>query len=92
LFGPGPSQVEPRLRERLLRRADRGDGPASRRASTPKFAGSCWTATASKSRGGLGPLAGRTFRIGVIGPLATEANLDLFFEAFGKCMAVHATA
>jgi alanine-glyoxylate transaminase/serine-glyoxylate transaminase/serine-pyruvate transaminase len=42
--------------------------------------------------GGLGPLAGKILRIGVMGPLATEANLDLFFEAFGQCMAVHATA
>jgi alanine-glyoxylate transaminase/serine-glyoxylate transaminase/serine-pyruvate transaminase len=42
--------------------------------------------------GGFGPLAGKIFRIGVMGPLATDPNLDLFFEAFGKCLAVHATA
>jgi len=41
---------------------------------------------------GFGPLAGKIFRIGVMGPLATEPNLDLFFEAFAKCLAVHATA
>jgi alanine-glyoxylate transaminase/serine-glyoxylate transaminase/serine-pyruvate transaminase len=37
--------------------------------------------------GGFGPLAGKIFRIGVMGPLATEAHLDLFFEAFGKSLA-----
>jgi alanine-glyoxylate transaminase/serine-glyoxylate transaminase/serine-pyruvate transaminase len=41
---------------------------------------------------GFGPLAGKIFRIGVMGPLATEPSLDLFFEAFGKCLAVRATA
>lgn len=41
---------------------------------------------------GFGPLAGKIFRIGVMGPLATETNLDVFFEAFGKCLTVHATA
>jgi len=41
---------------------------------------------------GFGPLAGKIFRIGVMGPLATEPNLDLFFEAFGKCLAGRATA
>src|SRR5436190_1917487 len=37
-------------------------------------------------------LAGKIFRIGAMGHLATEPTLDLFFEAFGKCLAVHATA
>jgi alanine-glyoxylate transaminase / serine-glyoxylate transaminase / serine-pyruvate transaminase len=36
---------------------------------------------------GMGPLAGKIFRIGVMGPLATEANLDLFFNAFATCLA-----
>jgi hypothetical protein len=27
-----------------------------------------------------------------MGPLATDPNLELFFEAFGKCLAVHAAA
>ena len=41
--------------------------------------------------GGFGPLAGKIFRIGVMGPLATEPiALDLFFEAFGKCLAIAA--
>jgi len=42
--------------------------------------------------GGFGPLAAKIFRIGVMGPLATEPNLDLFFEAFAKCLAIRATA
>jgi len=42
--------------------------------------------------GGFGPLAGKIFRIGVMGPLATDPNLELFFEALGKCLAVHAAA
>jgi len=42
--------------------------------------------------GGFGPLAGKIFRIGVMGPLATEPNLNLFFEAFSQCLAAHATA
>jgi alanine-glyoxylate transaminase / serine-glyoxylate transaminase / serine-pyruvate transaminase len=36
--------------------------------------------------GGLGPLAGKIFRIGVMGPLATESSLDLFFKAFTSCV------
>ena len=40
--------------------------------------------------GGFGPLAAKIFRIGVMGPLATEAGLDLFFEAFEKCVGLHA--
>ncbi len=36
---------------------------------------------------GFGPLAGKIFRIGLMGPLATPAGLNLFFEAFEKCMA-----
>jgi len=27
-----------------------------------------------------------------MGPLATESHLDLFFEAFAKCLAIRATA
>jgi alanine-glyoxylate transaminase/serine-glyoxylate transaminase/serine-pyruvate transaminase len=42
--------------------------------------------------GGLGVLAGKIFRIGVMGPLATEASLDLFFDAFSRCMGVPAPA
>jgi alanine-glyoxylate transaminase/serine-glyoxylate transaminase/serine-pyruvate transaminase len=37
---------------------------------------------------GFGPLAGKIFRIGVMGPVANEAGLDLFFEAFAGCLAV----
>jgi alanine-glyoxylate transaminase/serine-glyoxylate transaminase/serine-pyruvate transaminase len=37
--------------------------------------------------GGFGPLAGKIFRIGVMGPLANEKGLDLFFGAFEKCLA-----
>jgi len=36
---------------------------------------------------GLGPLAGKVFRIGVMGPLATEDHLDRFFDAFAACLA-----
>jgi alanine-glyoxylate transaminase/serine-glyoxylate transaminase/serine-pyruvate transaminase len=35
---------------------------------------------------GIGALLGKTFRIGVMGPLATEANLDVFFDAFAMCL------
>jgi alanine-glyoxylate transaminase/serine-glyoxylate transaminase/serine-pyruvate transaminase len=38
--------------------------------------------------GGFGPLAGKIFRIGVMGPLATPEGLDLFFGAFERCLAV----
>ena len=37
---------------------------------------------------GFGPLAGRVFRIGVMGPLANESELNLFFDAFAACLAV----
>ena len=36
--------------------------------------------------GGFGPLAGKVFRIGVMGPLATEENVQLFLKAFGKAL------
>ena len=37
--------------------------------------------------GGFGPLAGKIFRIGVMGPLATAEGLDQFFGAFERCLA-----
>jgi len=36
--------------------------------------------------GGFGPLAGKIFRIGVMGPLATEKNVDLLVDALLECM------
>jgi alanine-glyoxylate transaminase/serine-glyoxylate transaminase/serine-pyruvate transaminase len=42
--------------------------------------------------GGFGPLAGKIFRIGLMGPLATGEGLDLFFDAFEKCMAANTLA
>jgi len=41
---------------------------------------------------GFGPLAGKIFRIGLMGPLATNESLDLFFTAFEKCLARAAVA
>jgi alanine-glyoxylate transaminase/serine-glyoxylate transaminase/serine-pyruvate transaminase len=38
--------------------------------------------------GGFGPLAGKVFRIGVMGPLATEENVQFFLEEFKKALAV----
>jgi alanine-glyoxylate transaminase/serine-glyoxylate transaminase/serine-pyruvate transaminase len=38
--------------------------------------------------GGFGPLAGKIFRIGIMGPLANEDGLDQFFGAFAACLAV----
>jgi alanine-glyoxylate transaminase/serine-glyoxylate transaminase/serine-pyruvate transaminase len=35
---------------------------------------------------GLGQLAGKILRIGVMGPLATDANVDLFLDAIAACM------
>lgn len=32
--------------------------------------------------GGFGPLAGKIFRVGIMGPLATEANVQMFLDAF----------
>jgi alanine-glyoxylate transaminase/serine-glyoxylate transaminase/serine-pyruvate transaminase len=40
--------------------------------------------------GGFGPLAGKIFRVGVMGPFATEQSLDLFFEAFASCVGLAA--
>jgi alanine-glyoxylate transaminase/serine-glyoxylate transaminase/serine-pyruvate transaminase len=37
--------------------------------------------------GGFGPLAGKIFRIGLMGPLATPDGLDLFFGAFEASLA-----
>ena len=36
--------------------------------------------------GGFGPLAGKVFRIGVMGPLATEENVSFFLKQFGKAL------
>jgi alanine-glyoxylate transaminase/serine-glyoxylate transaminase/serine-pyruvate transaminase len=35
--------------------------------------------------GGFGPLAGKIFRIGIIGPLATPQNVELLANAFTAC-------
>lgn len=37
--------------------------------------------------GGFGPLAGKIFRIGVMGPLATEPNVALLLDVFGRVLA-----
>jgi len=42
--------------------------------------------------GGFGPLAGKIFRIGLMGPLATDENIELFFSAFSQCLAHAATS
>lgn len=36
--------------------------------------------------GGFGPLAGKIFRIGVMGPLATEENVQFFLKEFRKAL------
>ena len=36
--------------------------------------------------GGFGPLAGKVFRIGVMGPLATEDNVQFFVKEFKKAL------
>jgi len=36
--------------------------------------------------GGFGPLAGKVFRIGVMGPLATEDNVQFFLKEFRKTL------
>lgn len=36
--------------------------------------------------GGFGPLAGKIFRIGLMGPLATREGVDFFLSAFQKCL------
>lgn len=37
--------------------------------------------------GGFGPLAGKIFRIGIMGPLASAENVELFCSAFSKSLA-----
>src|SRR5579872_79500 len=37
--------------------------------------------------GGFGPLAGKIFRIGIMGPLATEESVAMFLDAFGRVLA-----
>jgi len=36
--------------------------------------------------GGFGPLAGKVFRIGVMGPLATDDNVQFFLKEFAKAL------
>lgn len=38
--------------------------------------------------GGFGPLAGKVFRVGVMGPLATEAHVQSFLQRFGEALKV----
>jgi alanine-glyoxylate transaminase/serine-glyoxylate transaminase/serine-pyruvate transaminase len=38
--------------------------------------------------GGFGPLAGKVFRIGVMGPLATEENVQFFLKEFSRALTV----
>jgi alanine-glyoxylate transaminase/serine-glyoxylate transaminase/serine-pyruvate transaminase len=42
--------------------------------------------------GGFGPLAGKIFRIGLMGPLATADNVELLCSAFSQCLAHAATS
>jgi alanine-glyoxylate transaminase/serine-glyoxylate transaminase/serine-pyruvate transaminase len=42
--------------------------------------------------GGFGPLAGKIFRIGLMGPLASKENVELFCAAFSKCLVSAATS
>jgi alanine-glyoxylate transaminase/serine-glyoxylate transaminase/serine-pyruvate transaminase len=42
--------------------------------------------------GGFGPLAGKIFRIGLMGPLATTENVELFCSAFSECLVQTATS
>jgi len=37
-------------------------------------------------QGGFGPLAGKVFRIGIMGPLATEGNVTLLLRAFAGAL------
>jgi alanine-glyoxylate transaminase/serine-glyoxylate transaminase/serine-pyruvate transaminase len=37
-------------------------------------------------QGGFGPLAGKVFRIGIMGPLATEGNVTLLLRAFASAL------
>ncbi|HXY11091.1 MAG TPA: hypothetical protein VEI52_24880, partial [Terriglobales bacterium] len=37
--------------------------------------------------GGFGPLAGKVFRIGIMGPLATEPNVEFLLREFKKALA-----
>jgi alanine-glyoxylate transaminase/serine-glyoxylate transaminase/serine-pyruvate transaminase len=36
--------------------------------------------------GGFGQLAGKIFRVGVMGPLATKEHVDDFVQAFGAAL------
>ena len=36
--------------------------------------------------GGFGPLAGKVFRIGVMGPLATSENVEMFLQVFARAL------
>jgi alanine-glyoxylate transaminase/serine-glyoxylate transaminase/serine-pyruvate transaminase len=36
--------------------------------------------------GGFGPLAGKIFRVGIMGPLATSEGVDQFLAAFSEAL------
>ena len=42
--------------------------------------------------GGFGPLAGKVFRIGVMGPLATEDNVQFFLREFKQILSAEGAA
>jgi alanine-glyoxylate transaminase/serine-glyoxylate transaminase/serine-pyruvate transaminase len=42
--------------------------------------------------GGFGPLAGKVFRVGLMGPLANDQGTDMFLEAFASALAANGYA
>ena len=42
--------------------------------------------------GGFGPLAGKIFRIGVMGPLATKDNVQFFLKEFKRALSAEGYA
>ena len=51
-----------------------------------KCESACWTKPGIEIAGGFGPLAGKVFRIGVMGPLATEENVQFFLKEFKRAL------
>lgn len=92
LFGPGPSR---RLREVFgthnectipifVTGSSRMETAVGRgRRERPQ---SPARADGSEIAGGWGPLAGKIFRIGLMGPLATESNVEMFLGAFKEAL------
>lgn len=100
-FGPGPTMVESAVYQALAKpRAGHLDRyfidvldqaremlrSVFGTRNPPRWAISGTGSPEMKTAGGFGPLAGKIFRIGLIGPLANEECVPMFLHQFARAL------